>query len=116
MTVLELRQDRNDLGKRQQKTRADVGALIARYKTEAKPRQAPLAPKQDPALLGIYALIDGLRAGQAAIAREKEEQEIILQALRQEARQQSRTKLIAFGMYYLMAAILVGTFWAGAHG
>jgi hypothetical protein len=90
------------------------GQQIVELRTPRK--RAARRANQDPAVLGVYALIDGLRAGQAAIDREKRDHEAARQAARQEVRQEGRTKRIAFVLYYLMAAILMGTLWAAAHG
>jgi len=73
-------------------------------------------PARDPALIGVYALIEGLQRGRDELARLGFEGKAARLAARQERRQETRTKTTAFVLFVLMSALLVGAMWAGAHG
>jgi hypothetical protein len=86
-----------------------------------EPRKAPshaasASVTADPALMGVLALIEGLRAGQAEIDRIKHEARQAAAEAKAERRQESRTKAIAFVIYYAMAAVLGYAAWAGING
>src|SRR5262245_18665191 len=81
-----------------------------------RPMRLVQEPQQDPALLGVYALIEGLRAGEVAIHRERREQALLKREGRATRRMMLRHKLLAFVLFCLMSALLLGLLWAGAHG
>jgi|SRR5262245_32439531 len=80
------------------------------------PRRLMPRKKHDAALAGVHALIQGLRAGQAELARQGWEGKAARRAARAERRQETRTKMAAFAIYYLLAAVMCGTMYAAAHG
>src|SRR5262245_5827917 len=74
------------------------------------------APLGDPRLAAVIALTNGLRAGKAHIDRLRQEGKEALAKAKAERRAETRTKLVAFGLFDLMAACLVYTMWAGIQG
>ena len=77
-----------------------------------KVKRAPRAPRQvkrDPvaAVMAMVELRDHMRGGPALRAQ---------QAARLQARQDIRTKLAAFVLFWLLAGLMVGMMWAGTHG
>jgi hypothetical protein len=66
-------------------------------------------PRHDPvaAVMAMVELRDHMRGGPALRAQ---------QAARLEARQDIRTKLAAFVLFWLLAGLMVGMMWAGTHG
>lgn len=70
----------------------------------------------DPALMGVHALIEGLRAGQAELERLGWEGKAARQAAKAERRQETRTKLLAFFLFVLMASLMIGFMYAGIVG
>jgi hypothetical protein len=96
---------------------ANVQAVPKVLLGEAKAPQRPLPRRRkDPALLGVLALVEGLRAGQAELERLGWEGKATRLAAKAERRQETRTKLAAFSIYYLLAAVMVGMLYAGAGG
>src|SRR5262245_22491623 len=65
----------------------------------------------DPALIGVYALIEGLRAGQAELARLGWESKATRLAAKAARRQEIKDKATAFVLFWVMSALLVGTMW-----
>lgn len=70
----------------------------------------------DPAVAGVYALIEGLRAGQAAINRDRYEARQVIAKAKAEHRQETRTKLLAFALFDLMAGVMIYVMYAGING
>lgn len=70
----------------------------------------------DPALMGVHALVQGLRAGQAELERLGWEGKAARRAAKAERRQETRTKLLAFFLFVLMASLMIGFMYAGIKG
>ena len=70
----------------------------------------------DPAVIGVNALIEGLRAGQAAVERARYEAKQAVKAAEAEWRRETRTKLLAFVLFDLMAGALLFAGYAGIVG
>src|SRR5262245_59910750 len=80
------------------------------------PRRLMPRKKHEAAMAGVHALIQGLRAGQAEIDRLKQEAQRGAAQAKAERRQEFRTNMAAFAIYYLLAAVMCGTIYAAAHG
>lgn len=72
--------------------------------------------RQDREVAGVYALIEGLRAGKAKIDELRIQAAQAEIAERLERRQETRTKLVAFGLFYMMAGLMLWFMWAGIQG
>ena len=99
-----------DVLKRTDKFQVVPKVLLSSEPVKAKrtPR-APRQVKRDPvaAVMAMVELRDHMRGGPALRAQ---------QAARLEARQEIRTKLAAFVLFWLLAGAMVFMMWAGTHG
>ena len=84
------------------------GILVTGHSRRA-PTLRARSPKVDTKLLALHALTAGFRAAKAEIDQARLE-------ARAEQRQESRTKTIAFCLYYLMAGVMVFVMYAGITG
>jgi hypothetical protein len=75
------------------------------YVRRAPKRRVVRVPQRDPvvALQGVAELFDALKGGPMARAKA-------------DAKVEGKTKRTAFVLFWLMATLLVGAMWAGAHG
>ena len=79
---------------------------VAGYVRRAPKRRAVRKePERDvaAAVMAAVALRDHMRGGAALVAK-------------REAQQETKTKLWAFAWFWVLAVLLVGVLWAGAHG
>lgn len=70
----------------------------------------------DPAVAGVNALIQGLRAAQAELNQQRCEARQAVKAEKARRRQETRTKLTAFVLFDLMSACMLYAMWAGING
>jgi len=97
------------------KPQAIPSILVSGHARRAPTRRAK-APMRDPALVGVYALIEGLQAGKDKLDRLRYEAKEAKRAAKAEHRQETKTKLTAFVLFDLMAACLIYAMWAGING
>jgi hypothetical protein len=85
--------------------------LLSQEPVKAKRVRAPKVVKRDPvaAVMAMVELRDHMR-GRAGIGARQ------AAADRQERWQMTRTKLMAFVLFYLMAFLMIGFMWAGVQG
>lgn len=81
-----------------------------------KAKRPRRACRHDRDVAGVYALIEGLRAGKAKIDELRMQVAQAEIAERKGRRQEIRTKLMAFSLFYLMAGLMGWFMWAGVQG
>jgi len=84
--------------------------------TRRPPTRRARLPQRDAKLMAVHALIEGLQAGRDEIDRLRQADAQAVREAKAERQQALRTKTTAFVLYYVIAGLLVGTFWAAAHG